>query len=198
MPGFWIWTGPHISVMSFAETLSCKNDISLPKEKRQMQHISMEAASEVMRKMKTGHMNDVPESILEVSEMYKNIEIDSYDQIDYYTGFDRDLFADVLNEGSYSDGELFKSTILASVGKSLGSDGLSFAGTFLVASDLNSIKETENCAIFLKYTDSFSVGIVLVKEEKNYKVMAWPIAGDNMQEFYENLDIFFADHLIYG
>lgn len=198
MIAFWILTGPHVSVISFAETLSCKNNISIPKEKNYIKHISMEAASEVMRKMKNGQMNNVPESILEVSEMYRNIEVDSYNRIDYYTGFNKNLLSDVLDEDLYPDGELFESSILTIVGRNFESDGLSFAGAFSVTADLNSVEDLENCAIFLKYTDSFSVGIVLVKEEKNSKVLAWPIAGDFTQKFYEELNMFFDEHLSYS
>ena len=75
-----------------------------------------------------------------------------------------------------------------------GADTLAVTSTSNKKMIVKKEEQIQDSVWILHYTEQFSIGIVFTEEESEISVDAYPIATENMKEFYDDIELFFGIH----
>lgn len=171
-----------------------KNVIFVPDNMEKMKYLSEGMARDVLQRMKKGEELEIPQDICEIASQFSDIKSGRIERIDYYTNFNEDLLNSIDHTYTVAENDLFTSSLSVVMGKLAGVDSVSFTNSFHMKMLIEKTEQIQNSLWILKYTDSFSMGVIFNISEEDIIVDAYPIAVEDMENYCDMMGLFFSEH----
>lgn len=171
-----------------------KNSISVSDDMKDMKYLSERIARTLLRQMGKGKEWGEPDDICDMAENFTDIKSGKIEYIDYFEDLNNDSFREMQEQVETIEDDLIQSCIPIIVGRIEGADSLAFTSIFHRKMIVKKEEQIQDSVWILHDTEQFSIGIVFTEEESEISVDAYPIATENMKEFYDDIELFFGIH----
>ena len=174
-----------------AQITGNKNSIIVSDENKNMKTLAESMADDLFTQMKNGRKMEIPENECNIASKYSTVKSRKFVQIDYYENLNNSLTSE-FQKAEVSD--VYKSILLAVLGKVSDVESLSFAGVFHMEMEKKNDHQINNSIWILEYTDQLSIAVIFTENEEGVCMNAYPLYMENVQSFQNMLDQLFEKH----